>query len=238
MAKFLDTTGVSYYLQQLINNAHERLILISPYLKVNERIKQSLEDKHRLKIDIRMIYGKNELQPEENNWLKSLSSVRASFCKNLHAKCYLNEQEALITSMNLYEFSEVNNNEMGIYVTKQEDAQLYQDIYAEVQRLIRISDELQISVEKVIVKGQISETTPPATVSEIAYCIHCKAEIKRNPRAPYCLKCYREWSKVKNPTQAEKYCHICGCEQTSSLTKPVCYNCFKQSKQTDRLPAN
>jgi len=97
MAKFLDTTGVSYHLQQLINNANEKLILISPFLKINERIRQSLEDKDRLKIDIRIIYGKNELQPDENNWLKSLQSVRSSFCKNLHAKCYMNENEAIIT---------------------------------------------------------------------------------------------------------------------------------------------
>jgi hypothetical protein len=48
MAKFLDTTGVSYHLQQLINNANERLILISPFLKINERIKQSLEKRYPL----------------------------------------------------------------------------------------------------------------------------------------------------------------------------------------------
>ena len=45
MAKFLDTTGVSYHLQQLINKANEKLVIISPYLKINDRIKQSLEDK-------------------------------------------------------------------------------------------------------------------------------------------------------------------------------------------------
>lgn len=148
MAKFLDTTGVSYHLQQLINKANEKLILISPFLKINERIKQSLEDKNRLKIDIRVIYGKNELQPEENNWLKSQTSIRSSFCKDLHAKCYLNESEAIITSMNLYEFSQVNNNEMGIYVVKETDPTLYNEIYEEVKRLIRISDEIIVSVEK------------------------------------------------------------------------------------------
>ena len=57
MAKFLDTTGVSYHLQQLINSTNEKLILISPYLKVGERLKQSIEDKDRMKIDIRLIYG-------------------------------------------------------------------------------------------------------------------------------------------------------------------------------------
>lgn len=71
MAKFLNTSGTSYYLEELIKNARERLFLISPYLKLNERIKEFLEDKDRLKIDVRIVYGKSELQPAEANWLKN-----------------------------------------------------------------------------------------------------------------------------------------------------------------------
>ncbi|WP_075349182.1 phospholipase D family protein [Algoriphagus marinus] len=167
MAKFLDTTGVSYHLQQLINNANERLILISPYLKINERIKQSLEDKNRLKIDIRVVYGKNELQPEENNWLKSQTNIRSCFCKDLHAKCYLNENEAIITSMNLYEFSQVNNNEMGIYIVKETDPTLYNEIYEEVKRLIRISDDIIVTVEKAPTKDNDQETVVSEPLKKI-----------------------------------------------------------------------
>src|SRR5688572_6280165 len=140
MARFLTTTGISHQLEELIKGAKEKLILISPFLKINERIRQLLEDKDRDKIDIRVVYGKNELQPEENNWLKAKASVRSSFCKNLHAKCFLNESLALITSMNLYEFSQVNNEEMGILVAKAEDASLYASVYEEAMRLIRISE--------------------------------------------------------------------------------------------------
>ena len=104
MAKFLNTSATNYFLEELIKSASERLILISPFLKLNDRIKELLEDKNRLKIDVRIIYGKSELQPEEINWLRSLDYVRTSFCKNLHAKCYLNEQGCIVTSLNLYEF--------------------------------------------------------------------------------------------------------------------------------------
>lgn len=58
MAKFLNTSATNYYLEDLIKNASERLILISPFLKLNDRIKELLEDKDRLKIDIRIVYGK------------------------------------------------------------------------------------------------------------------------------------------------------------------------------------
>ena len=48
MAKFLNTSGTTYYLEELIKNAQERLYLISPYLKLNDRVKELLEDKDRM----------------------------------------------------------------------------------------------------------------------------------------------------------------------------------------------
>ena len=157
MAKFLNTSGTTYHLEELIKKSSDRLILISPYLKLNERIKELLEDKNRLKIDIRIVYGKSDLQPEEINWLKGLDFVRTSFCKNLHAKCYMNENECIITSLNLYEFSQINNNEMGILIARDADNQLYSDAYEEAQRIIRISEEVRMSVDKVNEMSTTSE---------------------------------------------------------------------------------
>jgi len=149
MAKFLNTSATNYYLEELIKSASDRLILISPFLKLNDRIKELLEDKNRLKIDVRIVYGKSELQPVEISWLNELSFIRTSFCKNLHAKCYINESSCIITSLNLYEFSQVNNNEMGVHVSRDDDPAMYKDTYEEAQRIIRISDEVRISLEKI-----------------------------------------------------------------------------------------
>ena len=57
MAKFLNTSATNYFLEELIKDAKERLILISPFLKLNDRIKELLTDKNRLKIDVRIVYG-------------------------------------------------------------------------------------------------------------------------------------------------------------------------------------
>ena len=149
MAKFLTTSATTYHLEELIKNATEKVVLISPFLKLNDRVKELLEDKNRLKIDIRIVYGKSELQPTEINWLKELSFVRTSFCKNLHAKCYMSEEACIVTSLNLYEFSQVNNNEMGVLITRTDDADMYRDAHDEAQRIIRISDEVRISLETV-----------------------------------------------------------------------------------------
>ncbi len=224
MAKFLDTTGVSNELAQIIKGAKEKLIIISPYLQISDRFKEMLEDQDRMKLDIRIIYGKSELQPQENNWLKSLKSVRTSICKNLHAKCYLNEKEALLSSMNFYEFSQMNNNEMGIVVNKAEDVQLYNDINEEARRLIRISEEVKVTVEKVVPKEEIKNGK--------GHCIRCEAEIKLDPTHPYCADCYKKWKEFEDETYVEKkgYCHICGESNESSMEKPACAKCYKKNK--------
>ena len=172
MAKFLNTSATNYFLEELIKDAKDRLILISPFLKLNDRMKELLADKNRLKIDVRIVYGKSELQPEEINWLKELTYIRTSFCKNLHAKCYLNEEFCIITSLNLYEFSQVNNNEMGVLIQRSEDAELYKDAYEEAQRIIRISDEVRISLERVAseteAKPEAEESGGKLTSSKLA----------------------------------------------------------------------
>ena len=234
MAKFLDTAGVTHYLQQVINNANERLILISPYLKINDRIKNSLVDKNKFKIDIRLIYGKSELQPAERNWLNSLQYVRTSFCKDLHAKCYLNEREVIVTSMNLYDFSQVNNYEMGIYIKKDEDTPLYDEIYQEVSRLIRTSgDEITVTVSKA---PSTRVQRPKSTQTHNGYCIRCHTEIKLNPMVPYCRKCFTSWNAYKNDEFEEKVCHICGKQNKSTKIKPTCYDCYKKHKDKLEFP--
>lgn len=168
MAKFLNTSATNYFLEELIKSAKDRLVLISPFLKLNDRMKELLEDKNRLKIDVRIVYGKSELQPQEIEWLKAQSYIRTSFCKNLHAKCYLNESDAIVTSLNLYEFSQINNNEMGILIRREDDAELYKDTYEEAQRIIRISDEVRISMERVSTVDDAPATSVSADADEEA----------------------------------------------------------------------
>ena len=200
MSKFLNTSATNYYLEELIKSASDRLILISPFLKLNDRIKELLEDKNRLKIDVRIVYGKSELQPSEINWLNELSFIRTSFCKNLHAKCYINESSCIITSLNLYEFSQVNNNEMGVHVSRADDPEMYKDTYEEAQRIIRISDEVRISMEKV--------EDSKASVKKVKKKVESKTVIKDDSQSP-------KLEKITSSKLAQKI----GCKTPELLVK-------------------
>ena len=138
MADFLDTTATSYQIERLLKGARERIILISPYLKLRPRIRELIEDAVRQKVAVRVVYGKKE-DCDAADGLRKLPGVQVTFCKNVHAKCYLNEQAGIITSLNLYDFSEAKNQEMGVLFDRAADPSLYRQAAEEAERIIRIS---------------------------------------------------------------------------------------------------
>ncbi len=232
MAEFLDTQGVSYYLKKLINNSTDKLYLISPYLQLNNQLKLSLEDRHKFSIDIIIIYGKvSEINPDDSEWLKSMPGIKLMFHKDLHAKCYYNEKEAIITSMNLYMFSQQNNVEMGIYITKEKDEELYKQISSEVDRIKRGSEHRTISVQKVEIKKTDSVN------KGIGYCIRTGVKIPFNIEKPFSTEAYKKWNEYGDKDYKEKFCHFSG--ETSngetSFNHPVLKKNWKKAKELFNL---
>ena len=163
MAKFLNTSAANYYLEEIIRLARDRLVLITPVLKLNDRVKELLADKNQRKIEVHLVYEKNDLEPEEINWLRTLSFVRTSFCRNLHARCYLNEQFGIVSSLNLHELSHAKNNEIGVLVSSDDDPELFQNLSDEADRILRVGDEVRMSCEK---PRRLSEENAPNGIEE------------------------------------------------------------------------
>ena len=159
MAKYLRTSGISAELEDLIRNAREKVYIISPYLKLSDSIRELINDKEREKIEVRIIFGKQELNPTEMSFLENLKYVRLYFSNNLHAKCYLNESKMIITSMNLYEFSQQNNREMGILIERsnEEDKIVYDEAWKDIESI------RNNAVDFAYAKVNISERNPSTT---------------------------------------------------------------------------
>lgn len=139
MAKFLNTTSLNFFLEQLIQKSTRHLVLISPYLKINHRLRELIEEKVTAGIPVTIVYGKTDISQSEKDWFICQPKIEVHFCKDLHAKCYMNEGNAIICSLNLYEFSQINNKEMGVLLTKNKDTEAFGDAAEEVQRLVRTS---------------------------------------------------------------------------------------------------
>jgi phosphatidylserine/phosphatidylglycerophosphate/cardiolipin synthase-like enzyme len=245
MAEFLNTTGVSYRLEELIKHTKDKLILISPYLQFNDRIKEHLQNLNIQKKDIRIIYRENKLHPDEYNWLAQHVGIRTSICKNLHAKCYINESEAIITSMNLYEFSQMNNNEMGIYIKKENDINLYDSVYEESQRLLTISEEIRVTTVQKTMKNEVKnapiekekQSLSKMIGSNMGYCIRTGISIPFNIEKPMSYEAFKSWSKYSDPNYAENFCHFSGEPSNGETTvaKPILKQNWKKAKEIFNL---
>ncbi len=85
-------------------------------------------------------------------FLQGLRFVILKYNEDLHAKCYVNDEKMVITSLNLYEFSMANNKEMGVLIDKNDpaDIQLYEDAFKEVDYINQTSQGFELSAPKVI----------------------------------------------------------------------------------------
>lgn len=142
MAKFLNTKKAVSEIEDLMRDADQRLILISPYLKLSNDFKELLTYRNSNDKITTVIFGKQELNPNEMKFLQSLRFVILKYNQNLHPKCYLNDDKIIITSLNLYEFSINNNKEMGVLVdlNDESDKELFDDAYKEIDFIDETSE--------------------------------------------------------------------------------------------------
>ncbi|MCX6686620.1 MAG: RDD family protein [Methanoregula sp.] len=146
MAKFVN--GASSYgeITEIINGAYSELYIVTPYLKIPQQTKNYIRnvDKRGIKFTI-ISRAENNTEKNVNEtdiqFLKELTSANIRVCENLHAKCFLNENKGLVTSMNLHEHSQTHNWEMGIVFTKADDPAIYNDTLNEVMMIMEQSIE-------------------------------------------------------------------------------------------------
>jgi hypothetical protein len=132
MSRFITTTEISHNIELIIKDAKLFVILVTPYVNIHSRLKSIISKKLKDSDVIFVIICREEsLKPGERKWLKTNTHIKVVNQTDLHAKCYLNEQMALITSMNLFEYSQVNNIEFGVIIEKNKTGSEYYKIKTE-----------------------------------------------------------------------------------------------------------
>lgn len=122
MSEFLKGNHLNSKLDEILEHAETNLFIISPFIKFHARVKEILNTKKSNdKLQIVIVFGKNEdrkyrsFEKEDFEYLSEFPNVIIKYEPRLHAKYYANESATLLSSMNLYEYSQNNNIEFGIY---------------------------------------------------------------------------------------------------------------------------
>ena len=122
MAEFITEKHLDEKLTDIIWNAKKELIILSPFIRLDDYCKNVVFNKlkNNPELEIILVFGKNEgetkrsLTPADLEIFKEFSNITIIYCNNLHAKYYANENEALLTSLNLLGKSMTENIEYGI----------------------------------------------------------------------------------------------------------------------------
>jgi len=121
MATFITGKDLDDAVSEIIWDAKETLLIVSPFIKLDDYFKK-LFDKHinNPSIHFIIVFGKNEqsvsksMSKSDFEYFKKFLNVSVIYVPNLHAKYYGNESKGIITSINMYDYSFKNNIEFGI----------------------------------------------------------------------------------------------------------------------------
>ena len=168
--KLIKPTEISARILTLLDESDERVVIVSPYMKISKWYKLQRKIKELSARRVRLeIYVRDD--PENTATYRDLDYLELEYHKipHLHSKLYLNERCGILTSMNLLLSSEINSLEIGSstdnqqeynelldyyqrYILRTEsivsDRVVYEEVTDHGRFMRRIKDELRKSVKE------------------------------------------------------------------------------------------
>jgi phosphatidylserine/phosphatidylglycerophosphate/cardiolipin synthase-like enzyme len=226
---FLENHEVTDHIVKLVQNAKEELIIITPYLNLNARMRGALNEARSNGAKISVYY-----RLEERNLKKNAADIKfftdeigaeMVYIERLHSKLYLNENNAVMSSMNMVAGSQNDSQEIGILTDEDELRRQFKH-YSEVMY------KRQTKVDYVPeVKASKAKKSKPKIAS--GYCIRSGEEVPFNLKKPFSDKDFKSWNRHKNEEYKEKYCHFSGEESNGQTTfsRPILKKNWAKAKK-------
>ncbi len=110
---------------KLAEGARGQLVLVSPYNDFSVNLRNAVEQAAR-RVSVIAVCRSDQDQKEKAHldWLTGLGA-QVYLVERLHSKIYLNEEQAIVTSMNLLQGSAVNSKEIAFLI---QDAETHAEI--------------------------------------------------------------------------------------------------------------
>ena len=232
----------------LIREAQEYVVLVSPYNAFWTHLKNEITFAMERGARVTAVYNSPTYARGDGvEWLVAAGATVYRL-PNLHAKLYLNESAALLSSMNLTERSSRNSMDVGMlarggaaYAALRDYAVRLTKLAERVERPIETDapeqerrrepqspDSIRDRLDRIRAEAQ-DEVVKRAKklLRREGYCVRCRTPIKYAPAdAPLCERHYEEWSRYRNPRYGEKHCHKCGDPAQTTYAKPLCAACY------------
>ena len=242
---------------KLAEGARGQLVLVSPYNDFSVNLRNAVEQAARRARVIAVC--RSDQDQKEKAHLDRLTGLGAQvyLVERLHSKIYLNEKQAIVTSMNLVKGSAVDSKEIAFLI---QDAETHAEILKYVNdRLIVNAKPYRPPASQPRPSRSSARPAPqprPSTPDrpeadgllavagkavlgmlkrgmdrDQAYCIRCGSDIDFDPDRPLCDGCYKKWAVYKDPDYRERQCHRCGGKYQTSYARPLCRECYRATER-------
>jgi len=228
MIRILSTDGLASEIRDIIREARKIVILISPFIDEKSDIFDYIASQKEKTYSVPIfVITRTPSQIHFNvsshkNAIKKFCEIDNCFvhyCPDLHAKCYCNESDLVITSLNMLPSSEEKNFELGVHINRYDlDGKPFSDA------LLKVNDLCKMSVPMM---NQIDSSGNFTPQKMIAFCIHTGENIDfQRSNDDGGLKKYIAYKAYKKLTLTQQqtnyhhnYCHLCGREYNDKDTK-------------------
>jgi hypothetical protein len=233
MVNILHTHQLSGAVIDIIERSKEYCYLVTPYLRTWPLLERALDkasqQKKRLTIVLRNVDGTaNRIEGLHKRY-----GFEIIVLDDLHAKLYCSESSVLVASMNLYDSSQAKNLEVGLLLENNRDAYTFyqefvlKDLLATPHRKhykgYWHSDDQNLAEEMRRLES---------TFAEKGFCVSCGTRIdldkgKQNwhPEIVRCPPCFQKEPYPDGYSLTTRFCHYCGEDFQSNLTKPLHAKC-------------
>lgn len=140
MVQYLNTQGAYAEIENIVNRAENALVIISPYIQINRTLLQKIfhASEHRA-INVSLICRKDDIKPEEMDALNKITRLELFDLPNLHANCIYNEKTMVITSLNLFDYTQINNRDMGALISADKDPAAFMSAVHETEYMMQLA---------------------------------------------------------------------------------------------------
>lgn len=204
-------------LEEIIKESRQWLTLVSPYHDHWLRLRDEVDRARKRGVSIRIYYRTDaEGGDPAAKYQESIESIPVD---HLHAKVYANENVALVSSMNLSQFSVLNSWEAGLLIR---EGKVLRQVEDWISTLPQSDKDTATTV-------YASELESASTLLQ-GYCIACESTQSRialNPQRPFCSSAGHVFAFATGLR-----CHKCGKSGRTSRKVSLCKDCTKDMRSS------
>ncbi len=228
-------TEISGQVVKLIESAREHLVLVSPYFDPWERLDTAIRgaySHHGVKVRLLVRGGKDRDAQESKSRSLRTFGVEVAFLTKLHAKIYVSESQAIVTSLNLLESSALNSWEIAMRLDAVRDAKAYAEVVAATTDLLKRAEQEE-GIHAQPVKAAAVSALKEALSRAPAAPPQRAADTARFAAAPTPSRAAPSATPAKASAPAPKkrapvgHCIRCADPIPFSTDHPYCESCYK-----------